>query len=77
MEREEREQKIQDTQREIDSLKASLSSSASDIGDWKINKIYEYRMMDKEDPYNFIDLCQKRQEVRDRINELQDLLKTL
>ena len=36
-------------------LKSDLDSSASDIGDWKVAKIYEYRMAGLEDPYDFDD----------------------
>ena len=62
---------------EIGSLKCQLSSSASDIGDWKIIKIYEYRLQDKEDPYDFESLQAARQAVRDCINKLQDELNAL
>lgn len=55
-------------------LKSDLESSASSIGDWKIAKIYEYRMAGLEDPYDFDELHQARQEARDRINELEVLL---
>lgn len=57
--------------KEINELLADLSSYSSDIGDWKIIKIYEARMMGLEDPYDLEDLVAKRQAVRDRINELQ------
>lgn len=57
--------------REITELVCALSSPSSDIGDWKINKIYEYRMTDQADPYDFNELVAKRQAARDRINELQ------
>lgn len=62
---------IDNVDREISVLRNKLSSSLSDIGDWKINKIYEYRLQNKEDPYDFIKLCKARQDVRDRINYLQ------
>ena len=57
--------------KEITELVSALSSQSSDIGDWKINKIYEYRMTNQEDPYDFNELVAKRQAARDRINELQ------
>lgn len=56
---------------EIANLKLELSSAHSDIGDWKVAKIMEYRAMGLDDPYNFEELSAKRQAVRDKINELQ------
>lgn len=58
-------------QKELIELKCALDASSSDIGDWKIAKIYEYRMLGKEDPYDLEELAAKRQAARDRINELQ------
>ena len=43
----------------------------SSIGDWKITKIYEARLMGLEDPYNAEELIALRQKHRDKINELQ------
>lgn len=63
--------------KEINELVTALSAPTSDIGDWKISKIYEYRMNGKEDPYDFNELTEKRQAARDRINELQASLATL
>lgn len=60
-----------DIQREICELMNRLSANSSDIGDWKISKIYEYRMQNKADPYDADALFAERQAVRDRINELQ------
>lgn len=59
-------------EQEIRELEASLSSAASDIGDWKIAKSMEYQAMGLEPPYNMEELHRKRQAVRDRINELQE-----
>lgn len=60
--------------KEINELICALDAPVSDIGDWKISKIYEYRMNGLEDPYDFKELTKKRQEARDRINELQNKL---
>lgn len=51
--------KVNDIQREIEMLLNKLSSNSSDIGNWKINKIYEYRMQGKDNPYDFDELCKK------------------
>lgn len=59
---------------EINNLTCDLASPVSPIGDWKISKIYEYRMLGKDDPYNFDELAKERQKARDRINELQSML---
>jgi len=50
---------------------------SNEYGDWKIAKIYEYVLVGKESPYDVEELSQKRQEVRDRINELETQLKKL
>ena len=62
---------------ELSSLMSDLSASTSRAGDWKIIKIYEARMHGKEDPYDFDELSALRQEIRKRINEVQEELKKL
>ena len=62
---------------EIRTLKSKLDAPTSDIGDWKIIKIYEARLSGESDPYNFDELKAARQAVRDEINELQAELETL
>lgn len=62
---------------ELAALMSSLSANTSDIGDWKVIKIYEARMKGDEDPYDFDELAAKRQAARDRINEVQVELKKL
>lgn len=59
---------------EIRSLVSRLDAPTSNIGDWKIIKIYEARLRNEPDPYNFEELDAARQAVRDRINELQNQL---
>ncbi|PHU35996.1 hypothetical protein [Pseudobutyrivibrio ruminis] len=56
---------------EVSELKLQISSPYSDIGDWKIVKILEYRMMGYEDPYDLEELHKARQAVRDQINLLE------
>ena len=60
---------------EIRTLQSKLDAPTSDIGDWKIIKIYEARLSGESDPYNFDELKAARQAVRDKINELQAQLK--
>ena len=60
---------------EIRTLQSKLDAPTSDIGDWKIIKIYEARLSGESDPYNFEELKAARQAVRDEINELQAQLK--
>lgn len=50
---------------------AALSSNSSRIGDWKVIKIYEARLRGEPDPYDAEELMQARQEIRNRINDLQ------
>ena len=60
---------------EIRTLQSKLDAPTSDIGDWKIIKIYEARISGESDPYNYEELKAARQAVRDKINELQAQLK--
>lgn len=62
---------------ELAALMSSLSANTSDIGDWKIIKIYEARMKGDKDPYDFDELAAQRQAARDRINEVQAELEKL
>lgn len=64
-------------QQEVLNLMAALGSNSSKIGDWKVIKIYEARLKGEADPYDVDELMQSRQEVRDRINELQAEIATM
>lgn len=61
----------QKKEQEIINLKAELSSSASRCGDWAIIKCYEARLANKPDPYDVDAIVARRQEIRDRINEIE------
>jgi hypothetical protein len=67
----ERQMELERIESEIRCLVSSLDAPTSDIGDWKIVKIYEARLKGEPDPYNYKELAEKRQKVRDRINYLQ------
>ena len=56
---------------QIRTLQSRLDAPTSDIGDWKIIKIYEALLSGERDPYNYEELKAARQAVRDKINELQ------
>ena len=56
---------------QIRTLTSKLDAPTSDIGDWKIIKIYEARLSGESDPYNYEELKAARQAVRDEINALQ------
>lgn len=56
---------------EIRTLQSKLDAPTSDIGDWKIIKIYEARLSGESDPYDYEELKAARQAVRDEINALQ------
>ena len=62
---------------EIRTLQSKLDAPTSDIGDWKIIKIYEARLSGESDPYNYEELKAARQAARDEINTLQAELETL
>lgn len=59
---------------QIRTLTSKLAAPTSDIGDWKIIKIYEARLSGESDPYNYEELKAARQAVRDEINALQTQL---
>ena len=66
---------IQAKQQEIINLTSRLSSTQSDIGDWKITKTYEARLKGEDDPYDTEKLIAARQEIRERISQLQEQLR--
>lgn len=66
--------KAMNLQSQIIMLKNQLTADTSEIGDYKITKTYEARLQNEEDPYDTSALIKKRQEVRDKINELQNEL---
>lgn len=68
-------EQVQEKQQEIINLTSRLSSTQSDIGDWKITKTYEARLKGEEDPYDTEALMAERQVVRDEINALQEEIK--
>ena len=59
---------------QIRTLQSRLDAPTSDIGDWKIIKIYEARLSGESDPYDYEELKAVRQAVRDEINALQTQL---
>ena len=73
----EKQKNIQEKQQEIINLQAHLASKNSEIGDYKIIKCYEASLIGKEASYDAKTLIAERQKVRDKINALQDEIKTL
>lgn len=59
---------------ELRCLQSSLLANTSEIGDWKIVKCMEAKLLDEELPYDINELNTERQKVRDRINELETLI---
>ena len=58
-------------------LMSSLAANTSPIGDWKIAKIQEARMMGETDPYDVVELANQRRAARIRINEIDIELRKL
>lgn len=58
----------------ISSLKKMLTSTDSNIGDYRITKCYEASLIGLDMPYNIADLHKARQAVRDEINQLESLI---
>lgn len=69
--------KIQKLEQKIRNLESDLSSTASEIGDWKIAKCMEYQVNGLEAPYDLEELHKKRQDVRDEINQMQEQIEAL
>ena len=60
-----------ESQRIID-LQAKLSSTSSEIGDYRVVKCMEASLLGTEMPYDVEKLISERQKVRDQINAAQD-----
>ena len=60
-----------ESQRIID-LQAKLSSTSSEIGDYRVVKCLEASLLGTERPYDVEKLISERQKVRDQINAAQD-----
>ena len=73
----ENEQQMKTISQEIINLKLELSSATSEIGDYRIIKTYEARLNNEKDPYDTKSILAKRQEIRDKINVLQQQLDAL
>lgn len=58
-------------EQEVINLRCDLTSDVSEIGDYKIVKTYEARLLGKDDPYDTEALIAARQKKRDAINALQ------
>ncbi|MBO5550229.1 MAG: DUF4376 domain-containing protein [Prevotella sp.] len=58
-------------------LMSNLAANTSSIGDWKLARIQEARLMGAPDPYDLNNLVKQRQIARNRINEIEVELKRL
>lgn len=65
-------QKKQDTQKSKNEIKALKEQLLSD--DYKIIKCYEASLIGAEMPYNVPELHKKRQDIRNEINRLEELI---
>lgn len=68
------EEERQKTEMKICNLIADLTSTASEIGDWKVMKCTEAKLLGEDLPYDLEELHSKRKAVRDEINKLQEEL---
>lgn len=73
----EKQKKIADLNRQIIELRSNLAADTSNIGDYKIVKTYEARLLGKDDPYDTNQLIEERNATRSKINELQEELAAL
>lgn len=67
----EEQEALRRKQQKIIDLRSELSSPVSDIGDWKMAKIYEARLKGEPDPYNAEELSEAREKVRAEITALE------
>lgn len=71
------EDRRQQLEVELADCHLALRSDASDVGDWKVCKSYEYQLVGEEIPYDVNELHAQRQALRDRIKEIEEELKAL
>ena len=71
------EKEIASKEAEIRALRSALAENTSEIGDWKIIKIYEARLQNKTDPYNLEEILTERETTRERINQLREDIENL
>lgn len=71
------QREIDNKEAEIRTLRSELAANTSDIGDYRVIKIYEARLQKKDDPYNLEELLQKREDVRKRIDLLREEIENL
>ena len=71
------EKEIASKEAEIRVLRSALAENTSEIGDWKIIKIYEARLQSETDPYNLEELLAERETTRERINQLREEIENL
>lgn len=69
--------KKENLEAELRSLRSSLEANTSEIGDWKIIKALEYQLAGENIPYDINELNKERQKVRDRINEIEKELDSI
>ena len=71
------EKEIASKEAEIRALRSALAENTSEIGDWKIIKIYEARLQNKTDPYNLEEILTERETTRERINQIREDIENL
>ena len=67
----EKQNVLNEKRQEIINLTSELTSTASELGDYRIIKCLEASLTGTEAPYDIKDLTAKRQAVRDKINEVE------
>lgn len=65
---------IDDLKAELRELRSKLQANTSDIGDWKIIKALEYQLIGQEIPYDINKLNNERQAIRERINQIENII---
>lgn len=65
---------IDDLQAELRELRSKLQANTSYIGDWKIIKALEYQLIGQEIPYDINKLNNERQAIRERINQIENII---
>lgn len=64
-------EKLRELEQQRINIISELTSPYSEIGDYRVTKIYEARLLGEADPYDAKELMTARQKARDEINALE------
>ena len=71
------DERINELENEKRLLIADLTAPSSDVGDWKVIKNIEFTLAGLEPPYDPVEVHERREKVRARINEIESEIRAL